>query len=1112
MDVEVKQQQALMRSLLVFVDALRDIKKAKDDNAMNREVVDAVRALCGSSEPQNGGQWHDEAWRRGLVPTFQRLCLCMTRLDALEAQEREMGPQTPRQAETPKAPAGLLSLRDYSVLQAAVELLFCWGAYPRVAAGVLMPIEKRRPTRTLEISKDVLMWGYRGYTRVIVDVELKSEESTSELLGITQALLQLLSLPQFQPILLPKYVVELLALLIYGEVATDTEALTPVQTEFIRLRVMVLRVLPLRMIMSSLRAALGQAAHVASEQAVGQRFKARCGNLLSRLLMEDGGIVATIEMLLGAVEEGNTQARMQVATLICQCPSGEDPEKYAAALCTQVRELLLAAVTPEKGNTSSKLLGEMAALLADQLATRHPVLFDTHVLSVLFHPLLIYEDTRLDADTSIAGANEEALTHCIGIARLLLCGPPPSQRFLQALAPLVRPLIHMYAFAATSKSFLTAPLRALLTAWIRSCANASLLLQVAVLPVTLPLQPTLLACGYERRYVQGSWRPLREFCAGGGGGISIRLANSSTSVAAEKPDTTESLKVLIMPLVELLGDKELENSEVVGNLFSSLLLTYMHVRKHGEAEIINLDARSDSATSPLALYEPVKSPTSAEGVEVVLMLLLALIECLGPSVLRSAATVLQCIGTVLETYNTPAAKLVDREQQDESVVQTAGAEKEEEGEEILTICLGVIMTILEAGSSHRSDSEEQQLRAMLPVLEILSRHSRPEVAELASNARAQVLSRGTTENTDVNKTRAGEQSFEEVLREAEQDISSQLVPLRARGVVTLTKLVRRSHAHANDAEWTPRVHALACVYLLQLHDSESYVFLAAVQGLAALADAHPDVAIPALVKALRDSSNSLESRIKLSESLLFSAKRCGEILPKYGKLFVYAYLDCIRPPPSQRKQTERIQKDASKRIQLIQEIESDEDKTAPREVERADNDPESEQELLAAATLRASCLSNLAEVCALLQWGLQPFLLDVLTCVFGVLQLELEFEAKRRPKSAASDAAEDDDQKKLRKHREEEQQQRVVAVRRGAVFVLRYLVELLGWKMLELMPEQLSPLYHTLKHVGRVDRDRVVVFHASRALRALDEVMRAELFPRVEQQDAAFGISSLRIL
>jgi hypothetical protein len=159
MDVEVRQQQALMRSLRVFVDALRDVKNTEDATALNRDVTKAVRVLCASCEPPQGAQWHDEAWHSGLVPSFQRLSLCMTRLDQLETQERKMmGPLIPKQAEKPKAPAGLLSLRDYSVLQAAVELLFCWGAYPRVANGVLLSIEKRRPTRTLESEKQE-KWG-----------------------------------------------------------------------------------------------------------------------------------------------------------------------------------------------------------------------------------------------------------------------------------------------------------------------------------------------------------------------------------------------------------------------------------------------------------------------------------------------------------------------------------------------------------------------------------------------------------------------------------------------------------------------------------------------------------------------------------------------------------------------------------------------------------------------------------------------------------------------------------------------------------------------------------------------------------------------------------------
>lgn len=155
------------------------------------------------------------------------------------------------------------------------------------------------------VAKFVLQWGSQ-YVRVTSDEGRK-------LLSIAQAMLQLLFLPQFQPILLPKYVVELVVLLVYGETCPLFAADT--QSEFRRLRQMVLRALPLRLSMTSLRAALGQT--TASSSAVTLKpFKQLCGQLLSQLLMEEGGVMTTIEMLLGSVEEGNTQARVQVATLV----------------------------------------------------------------------------------------------------------------------------------------------------------------------------------------------------------------------------------------------------------------------------------------------------------------------------------------------------------------------------------------------------------------------------------------------------------------------------------------------------------------------------------------------------------------------------------------------------------------------------------------------------------------------------------------------------------------------------------------------------------------------------------------------------------------------------
>lgn len=635
--------------------------------------------------------------------------------------------------------------------------------------------------------------------------------------------------------------------------------------------------------------------------------------------------------------------------------------------------------------------------------------------------------------------------------------------------------------------------RVSIAAWIRQFkSGAALLLQLAVLPVTLPLTTELLGSEYTyERKQRTQRRPLREFCAGGSGGIALRMTRADDD---EQREVTE----IIAPIVELLCAKELEESTVVGELFSSLLLTYMHVRKSGQrgnghAPSTTIFSASSQEASLLLLYEEAKLPKTSEGVEMILTFLLSIIESLGPSVLRSSATIVQCITTVLETYHTPQKSLVDVMEDSApgisiEVLQPAASgqseEDDDEDAEILTVCIGVVLTILEAGASQRPQSDELQLSKMLPVLEALSQHTRSEIAELATNARTQILSRDAEDIPASSGRTFREKSFTEVLVDVESDLRSPLVPLRARGMATLTKLVRQSRAQRGSSEWNDRIAPLLAIYLSQLDDKESYVYLAAVQGLAALCDAHPDESIPLLVAALRDSTNSLETRIKLSEALLFTAKRCGETLPKYAKILVYAYLDCIRPPP-------RASATPAYRFMLIEEVNTNKPSTTQPSQQAAPD--------LVTATLRASCLSNLAEVCVLLQWGLHPFLQDVITCAYGILQWELEAAPTQQPLLQESSGTTD-----------KTQTSSVVTVRRGAVFLLKYLFQIMGWKVLEIMPDQLKPLYHTLKYVERTDRDQVVVFHAKKALEALNEIMRQELFP--QQPDDAFGISSLRIV
>jgi hypothetical protein len=600
----------------------------------------------------------------------------------------------------------------------------------------------------------------------------------------------------------------------------------------------------------------------------------------------------------------------------------------------------------------------------------------------------------------------------------------------------------MYAFALGSKSRLTVDLREILLSLIRLSPFSASLLQMSILSMNPPLRETLVSAGYTNR--SQSHRTTNKFCAGGSGGISIR-AKQETS---PEDDNQASL---IEALVELLGSKELESCDVVGDLFASLLLTYTNARKGG-VKSHNEGFNDNLSDKERMIYEKAKTPKCISDLEQLMALLLALIEQVGPAVLRSAEIILQCIATVLETY-------AQSKREDVPSILQSETNVDEEDSEMIKICLGMLITILELGSDRRCVSEEVVFRKMLNTLEILSSHDKPEVAEVAAEARARILCRGTDPKYSQNKKQQHEKTFEEALKDAEEDLNSTSVPMRARGIVTLTKLVRRM---AFTPSWNEHVHTLLQIYMAHLEDKESYVFLAAIQGLSSLADFSPLVAIPLLVESLRNKILSIEKRIKLSEALLFTARRCGEVLPKYAHSFVYAYLECIRPP-SELTQQAKISPEPL--IQVIQEVSLDEN-SLPKNIngDEARATPLVPTYALPEATLRASCLSNLAEVCGMLKWSVHPFITDVVTCVFGILQLEL----KPTPENNA--------------------------VRRGAIFVLKYMIQLMGSSILQVMPDQMKSIYNLLKHVGRTDSDEVVRYHASQALIDLGNIMKSQIF------------------
>lgn len=149
--------------------------------------------------------------------------------------------------------------------------------------------------------------------------------------------------------------------------------------------------------------------------------------------------------------------------------------------------------------------------------------------------------------------------------------------------------------------------------------------------------------------------------------------------------------------------------------------------------------------------------------------------------------------------------------------------------------------------------------------------------------------------------------FQHALKEV-QDI---LLPVRGHGVQMLSKLVR-----SKDPETVKNVSKLMVIFQEQLRSCDSYVYLRAINGLAALACVKPDDVIPLLCREFidlasdkewsqkvarschADDEGSCDTRIsvtlKVGEVLVKVAKECNEMLPHYSNQFLTAIMNGVK--------------------------------------------------------------------------------------------------------------------------------------------------------------------------------------------------------------------------
>ncbi|XP_011640818.1 transport and Golgi organization protein 6 homolog [Pogonomyrmex barbatus] len=181
--------------------------------------------------------------------------------------------------------------------------------------------------------------------------------------------------------------------------------------------------------------------------------------------------------------------------------------------------------------------------------------------------------------------------------------------------------------------------------------------------------------------------------------------------------------------------------------------------------------------------------------------------------------------------------------------------------------------------------------------------------------------------------------FDEALR----DLADPLLPVRAHGLITLTRLIENKDPFA-----VARKAIILRLFQENLKHEDSFIYLASINGLCALATAFPKEVIETLMPEYIDMPNraeiTIETRIKLGEILVKTTRALGEMSVVHKNTLINGFLCATR-----------------------------------------DADP----------LVRASSLSCLGELCKVLNFRLGNILIEILYCIGCIIKSDKMPECRR---------------------------------------------------------------------------------------------------------------------
>ncbi|XP_031563618.1 transport and Golgi organization protein 6 homolog [Actinia tenebrosa] len=732
-----------------------------------------------------------------------------------------------------------------------------------------------------------------------------------------------------------------------------------------------------------------------------------CGQLLSARLMKENGVQAVLRGILENTADPHSTQNWRkcdmVARLIANCPSqATSVEEYYSHIAPQVLNLLH-ITNAELG----KQFVRVASSAVKTMAKQHPSLCKKYLLEKMMTPLL--RVTQIPGQTHQLNqvvADEAALTQCIeDIHKVFVVGSDPQSSFLLCLTAVVHPIFQLFCFTRKGVSHLRSPCQEILLQFLKHI-EPTLALKTLYILVYHELPPHSFSDEHDEGGVSGNdskrmsekkiptakvsnkctgeqddkrkhSEPLESeshnsdmssgtdipielmrneytFCYGDSGGIIIKSCDLQSSASFDDVlgrltgDMVMNYEVQALCLVELLVN--LNNDKLSGDFF-------LHLMKELTNIVSQEEGSSEEEPEDLQVYD---RQASADQRSLLILHLLALMcDKLGPSILKDVQQMLAFIKSTLQR----GCALCETE---EGLLEGGLVS------ETLTMAFGMLSAIM-GGASKVEAREKSSLHDLLPLLEKLSTHHPDvEVKEMANDLRIAIATHGAVWSQQMKemaenlgkKNRVTQEDFvsdkdsskdtpnqssDTQFDEAFAELCDPLIPVRGYAMITLAKLLHNRHPKA-----LAQADTLLKIFTDQLSHDDSYIYLAAIQGMVALAAVKTELVLPYLAREFATCRNaqqgtanykrSPETKMKLGEALVKAVRECGELIPRYSQHLMSSLLSGVKDPDEM---------------------------------------------------VRASSLSNIGDMCKLLRYSVGPIIQEIFSCLSSVLQTDQSDQVRR---------------------------------------------------------------------------------------------------------------------